>query len=70
VIRELEVGFLQHGVVVVSGDDVARSTSCFSSGSIDGASYGVRVCVLNEIVEVFSVMIHLYCLQLTALTHC
>jgi hypothetical protein len=31
VVRELEVGFFQLGVVVVSGDDVARSSSCFSS---------------------------------------
>ena len=60
VVRELEVGFFQHGVVVVIGDDVARSASCFSSGSIGVASDCVRVCVLNEIVEVVSVIISVF----------
>ena len=60
VVRELEVGFFQLGVVVVSGNDVARSASCFSSGSIGVASYCVRVCILNEIVEVVSVIISFF----------
>jgi hypothetical protein len=42
---------------LVSGDDVTRSASCFSSGSIGAASYGVRVCVLNDIVDVVYVIL-------------
>jgi hypothetical protein len=38
VIRELEVSFFQHGVVVVCIDDVVRSASCIGSGSIRGCS--------------------------------
>ena len=60
VVRELEIGFIQYGVVVVSGDDVARSASCFSSGSIGVASNCVRVCVLNEIMEVVSVFLTVF----------
>jgi hypothetical protein len=60
VVRELEVGFFQHGVVVVSGDDVARSTSCFCSGSIGVAGYCVRVCFLNEIMEVVSLFLRVF----------
>ena len=60
VVRELEVGFFQLGVVVVSGDDVARSASCFSSGSIGVASNSVRVCILNEIMKVASVILSVF----------
>jgi hypothetical protein len=56
-IRELEVSSFQHGVVVVCSDDVARSASCISSGSIGVASNCVRVCVLNQIVEVVSLIL-------------
>ena len=45
VVREHEVSFFQQGAVVVSGDNVARSASCFSSGFIGVTSYCVRVCV-------------------------
>jgi hypothetical protein len=62
VVRELEVGFFQLGVAVVSGDDVARSASCFSSGSIGVASNSVRVCILNEIVKVSSVIFSVFTL--------
>ena len=59
-VRELEVGFFQLGVVVVSGNDVARSASCFSSGSIGVASDSVRVCILNEIMKVSSVILSVF----------
>jgi hypothetical protein len=60
VVREFEVGFFQHGVIVVSGDDVVRSASCFSSGSIGVASNSVRVCILNEIMKVSSVIVSVF----------
>jgi hypothetical protein len=60
VIRELKVSFFKHSVVVLCGDNVARFVSSMSSGSIGVASNCVRVCVLNEIVEVVPVILSVF----------